>query len=175
MTMNPLPPQAYTKDTLLKAYHWVQDQSPAIRELATTPDLLVSLYLKASRDGDQSLDRPSIHNFKSELRSLAGMMGELERPAAGGAAPAPSTAPGREPVKTTASTELPVAPAAPQTFAAEPRVQPKTTAAIPALDAQSLEMLKEIKEQFNLSSENEALRMLIKIGYQKSRGWMRED
>ena len=77
MTMNPLPPQAYTKDTLLKAYACLQSQNESIKEMATTTDILVSLYLKASRDGDSALDRPSIQNFKNELRSLAGMMGEL--------------------------------------------------------------------------------------------------
>lgn len=78
MAMNPLPPQAYTKDTLLLAYSWLMNQAPAIREMATTPDILVSLYLKATRDGDAALDRPSIQNFKTELRNLAGIMGHLD-------------------------------------------------------------------------------------------------
>lgn len=169
--MNPLPPQAYTKETLLKAYQWVQNQAPAIRELATTPDLLVSLYLKASRDGDQSLDRPSIHNFKSELRSLADMMGGLERPAAQSvAAPAKPAAPQ---AATTAELRMQAPKPAPTTAPITASFE-TSTAALPTLDAQSLEMLKEIKEQFNLSNEGEALRMLIKIGYQKARGWMRE-
>src|SRR3954470_22465828 len=81
MAMNPLPPQAYTKETLLRAYSWLQNQSSAIKEMATTPDMMVSLFLKANRDGDSALDRPSIQNFKNELKSLAGMMGELEPPA----------------------------------------------------------------------------------------------
>ncbi len=37
-------------------------------------------FLKATRDGDGALERPSIQNFKNELKSLAGMMGELDRP-----------------------------------------------------------------------------------------------
>src|SRR5437868_7911891 len=78
MTMNPLPPQAYTKDTLPKAYMWLVHQNASIRELATTPDILCSLFLKAQRNGDEALDAPSIQNFKKELKSLAGMMGELD-------------------------------------------------------------------------------------------------
>ena len=78
MAMNPLPPQAYTKDTLLRAFAWLQNQNPSIRGMATTPDILVSLYLKTTRDGEEALDRPSIQNFKNELKSLAGLMGELE-------------------------------------------------------------------------------------------------
>ena len=71
MTMNPLPPQAYTKEILLKAYQWLMSQDSSIKEIATTPDILVSLYLKATRDGDSVLERPSIKNFKNELKNLA--------------------------------------------------------------------------------------------------------
>ena len=78
MPMNPLPPQAYTKATLVLAYSWLQHQSDKIKEVATTPDVLVSLYLKAKLQGDNALERPSIQNFKNELKSLAGMMGEFE-------------------------------------------------------------------------------------------------
>lgn len=161
MTMNPLPPQAYTKDTLLKAYHWLQGQPPQIRELATSPDLLVSLYLKASRDGDSALDRPSIQNFKSELRNLAGMMGELERPK-----PAEPTR--REPMD--GGSRLPPAQTAAPS-AAQTSSPPVSESAL-NLDSKSLEMLREIKEQFNLSEEREALRMLIKIGYTKAKNWL---
>ena len=75
MTMNPLPPQAYTKDTLMRAYAWLQTQSEPIRELATSTDMLVSLYLKAQREGEESLARPAILNFRNELKNLAGLMG----------------------------------------------------------------------------------------------------
>lgn len=76
--MHPLPPQAYTKDTLVKAYQWIQLQPKGIQELATTPDVLVSLFLKAKLQGESALDRPSIQNFKSELKNLAGQLGEFE-------------------------------------------------------------------------------------------------
>lgn len=78
MTMNPLPPQAYTKDTLIKAFQWIQLQPANLRDLASTPDVLVSLYLKAKLQGEAALDRPSIQNFKSELKNLAGQLGEFD-------------------------------------------------------------------------------------------------
>ncbi|MFN7729588.1 MAG: hypothetical protein ACK5P7_10570 [Bdellovibrio sp.] len=78
MTMNPLPPQAYTKETLVKAYQWLQHQNGNIKEIASNPDILVSLFLKAKLQGDSALERPSIQNFKKELKNLAGMMGEFE-------------------------------------------------------------------------------------------------
>src|SRR4051812_36697176 len=77
MTVNPLPPQAYTKETLQKAYAWLLTQSPSIKDMATSQDMLISLYLKAQRNGDASLETPSIQNFKQELKNLASMMGDL--------------------------------------------------------------------------------------------------
>ena len=77
MAMNPLPPQAYTKETLQKAYSWLLNQSPSIKEMASTQEMLVSLYLKAQRNGEASLEAPSIQNFKQELKSLATMMSDF--------------------------------------------------------------------------------------------------
>ena len=81
MTVNTLPPQAYTKETLQKAYTWLLNQSPSVKDLATTQDMLVSLYLRAVRNGEISNESPSIQNFKQELKSLAGIMGDLQVPA----------------------------------------------------------------------------------------------
>lgn len=146
MTLDYYPPQAYTKETLLKAYNWLQDQSEAVRDVATTPDQLVSLYLKAIRGASpESLERPSLQSFKSELKNLAGMMGglekkqEVEAPVA--AQPAPVAAP----------QATPVAPA-----------PTKTT-----LDDLTQSLIREVKSELNLSTDQEALRMLVKIGYQK--------
>lgn len=198
MTMNPLPPQAYTKETLLKAYHWLQQQTPSIREMAMTPDIMVSLYLKASRDGDQALERPSIQNFKTELRNLAGLMGELEGPAGVSndkpTSPSPErTAPGPAPAAAPVAPPVFSAPLA-ATFAPPPRMEPPPRTEAPrmetpraepprsepapkgetpgirlVLDSKSLEMLREVREDFNLSTDSEALRMLIKIGFTKAK------
>lgn len=189
--MNPLPPQAYTKETLLKAYHWLQQQTPSIREMAMTPDIMVSLYLKASRDGEQALERPSIQNFKSELRSLAGLMGELEGPptptvtasfeTASERPSAPASAPlstpkqdapasfSPAPAPTTPATPTMAAPAAAPIQSAPLRADPPKQETRLGLDPKSLEMLREIREDFNLSNDSEALRMLVKIGYTKAK------
>lgn len=78
MTIHPLPPQAYTKDTLIKAYHWLQSQGESIKQIATSPDVLVSLYMKAQMQGEEVLHRPSIRNFKHDLKNLASLMGDWE-------------------------------------------------------------------------------------------------
>lgn len=190
MTMNPLPPQAYTKETLLKAYNWLNAQHSSIREIATTPDILVSLYLKATRDGDSALDRPSIQNFKNELRNLAGLMGELDRaPNASGTSGLLTHSGPFYDEKPTPAPATPVAPAA--SSSTQPAANNQSSASQGAgavsagasttaktaapkmalnLDAASQMMIQEVKENFNLSSEMEALRMLIKVGYTHTQG-----
>lgn len=244
MTMNPLPPQAYTKDTLTKAYLWLLHQNDSIKELATTPDILVTLFLKAQRNGDESLDTPSIQNFKNELKSLAGMMGELEgAPSAnnsnfrsGNAMPTPSSAtPPPAAPKAPSATVSPQSqhqappiqnraehprtetfmtrPSAPNAHTApsgayagahsagfsqpaagletyQPSAQgfahagPAPTASahaasnhanvtnsesIAQLDIRSRAMIAEVREQLNLGSDVEVLRLLISLGYKKAR------
>lgn len=179
MTMNPLPPQAYTKETMLRAYQWLQAQPSSIRELAMTPDILVSLYLKASREGAEALERPSIQNFKTELKTLAGLMGEFESPAPTQVyhnAPRATMAPPAAPIAQAQPPQPPPQPAAPKAspppIAATPT--PNFVTAPPSvdflsLDPQTLEMLKETKVDYNLSTEIEALRMLVKIGFTKAK------
>lgn len=184
MTTNPFPPQAYTRETLVKAYQWLQNQSAPVKELATTPDLLVSLYVKAKTQGNDFLDRPSLKNFKSELKSLAGMMGEFDN--------AEVTAPGVPGVSSAGVQNLPPVapkPTAPPVYAppAQPVSAPSQAQAGPSqthapagpqpqflaqngmtglnLDPKSQVILQEVKASLNLSSEAEALRLLIAVGH----------
>jgi len=185
MTLDFLPPQAYTKETLLKAYNWLQDQTDQVREMASTPDHLVSLYLKATRHGADSPERPSLQNFKSELKNLAGMMGDLEKKpqtAAPAQAPAPQTMTAAPTVTPPASSAAvaPRPPAAAGTptltgtavASGTPSPSPTVPAAAPrgiAVDELTQTLIREVKNELNLSSDHEALRMLVKIGYQKVR------
>ncbi len=139
MAVNPLPPQAFTKETLQKAYTWLLTQNSSIKELASTQDMLISLYLKAQRGGDSTLETPSIQNFKQELKSLANLMGDLQTPLAP-STPAASGAPGAQ------------------------GLQPSRS---PQLDQTSLDALTDVRLTLNLSSENEALRALIALGYKQ--------
>jgi len=156
--VNPLPPQAYTKDTLVQAYAWLQGQGDHIKEMATTPDSLVSLYLKAKLQGEQALDRPSIQNFKKELKSLAGMMGEFE------VIPPHANANSHASMR---SRPQHITPPESST----PNVELRAPEALPAqqMDAKSRDMIQEVKAEFNLSTDSEALRLLISIGYAQAR------
>ncbi len=136
MKVNPLPPQAYTKETLQKAYAWLLNQSASVKDMASTQDILISLYLKAQRNGDASLETPSIQNFKQELKNIATMMGDFQTP--------PSTATS----STTATTK-------------------DVTANLGQLDLQSLQILSDVRQSLNLSSDMEVLRALIALGYKQ--------
>ncbi len=148
MAMNPLPPQAYTKETLQKAYAWLLTQSPSIKDMASTQDMLISLYLKAQRNGDASLETPSIQNFKQELKSLAGLMGDLQ----------PSSH-GYTPAKAKSTSPLTPAATMPAFVSGE-----ASSSLMAQLDPISLQALTDVKTTLNLSTDAEALRALIALG-----------
>lgn len=209
MTMNPLPPQAYTKDTLLKAYQWLMDQDSSLKDIATTPDILVSLYLKALRDGGEALERPSIQNFKTELRNLAGMMGELEKPTQNPqpnslAYSSPSMSPpaygqqghpqsvvnqpmmnqslanhsmnqsmANQPMVNTASQGQTQVSYIEKTLTATAHAANHNQWNMEIFDVGTQRMIHEVKTEFNLSSDLETIRMLIKFGYMKSKDMLK--
>ncbi len=148
MTVNSLPPQAYTKETLQKAYTWLLNQSPSVKDIATNQETLVSLYLRAVRNGDVNIDTPSAQNFKQELKSLASLMGELQTPAVSQHATV-------RPATIAPAAVAPVAAAA-----AKP-------SALTELDEQSLMAVREVRSLLNLGSDNEALRALISLGHKQ--------
>ena len=143
MAMNPLPPQAYTKETLQKAYHWLLNQNASIKEMASNQEILISLYLKAQRNGEASLEAPSILNFKQELKNLAHMMGDFS-------SNTPAAIPG-----TTSSVLI---------EKNKPSVSPVTGFHF-ELDQHSQIVIQDVKETLNLSSDVEALRALISLGF----------
>lgn len=169
MTMNPLPPQAYTKDTLTKAYMWLVHQNSSIKELATTPDILVSLFLKAQRNGDESLDTPSIQNFKNELKSLAGMMGELENGKAIHSPPPLPQPPLQHQPPNPTPTSQPVFHA--QSVNIQNNHHSITTPRLAnnQLDPKSQAIISEVRDHLNLSSDLEVIRLLIALGYNKAK------
>jgi hypothetical protein len=149
MAMNPLPPQAYTRETLQKAYSWLLNQSPSIKEMASTQEMLVSLYLKAQRNGEASLEAPSIQNFKQELKSLANMMGDF-------APPTQQQVPQQGTATSTIAKTIPLA-------------NTQMPSAFNELDNVSLTAIQEVKSTLNLSSDTEALRALIALGHKQFR------
>lgn len=187
MALNPIPPQAYTKETLQKAYSWLLRQSPEIKEMARDQEILVSLYLKAQRNGEEALDRPSIHNFRSELKNLADLMTDLNsadsvnqdfknKSQTGYTSvttntPASSTS--ATPSSASGAVLIPSQSFSENTSEIKNSVKLKTKSSHDSifdfLDEKSIQHLRHTKERFNLSHESEALRLLISAGMEKLR------
>ncbi len=186
MTMNPIPPQAYTRDTLVQAYAWLQNQNDSIKEIASTPDILVSLYLKYKSQGNDFLERPSIKNFKAELKNLAGLMGDLDsNPTANNQTPPlQSTHPrnpnvGSQQVQSQAQSNN-SRQSAPReesilkdpSFTENPSYSSKKTT--DGLDFTTQNLIREVKEMMNLSSESEALRLIVSVGHKQLKNLMKD-
>lgn len=166
--MNPIPPQAYTRDTLVKAIEWMNTQPQALRERASSADLLVSYYLQACRKAAVQMEAPvSQESFKQDLRHLAEDLKQFEEPSA------PPTQPSRSPSFGNIHYQQPqYEPVQPLFVAPEPppRIeQPRNPSPQWTIDPKSLAMAREVMNKLNLSSEGEALRMLIALGTERAR------
>lgn len=144
-----LPPQAYTRDVLSQAYTWIQGQADSVKKLATTPDMLVSLYLRHQRYGDVVglQDVPvSSQNFKSDLKHLAEDLKQFEE----------------EKVRLAPAPHLSPAP-----MYQEPPPAPVRVTLEDVLDGKSLKMIQEVKNALNLSTEIDACRALLSLGFER--------
>ncbi|MCB9073887.1 MAG: hypothetical protein H6623_09715 [Bdellovibrionaceae bacterium] len=186
-------PQAYTKETLAKAFEWLHHQPSSVKQAASSPDLLVSIYLQAQRQGIQKIDADapvSSKKFIDDLKALSRDFAQFDEvpPAVDGKyqlptpqpmmpATAPTMAPSIKPP--VAETLTPRAPTPPPTVAApihatsekvSPRPAPPTDGFF-SLDEKSLSMIRKVQERFNLSSPQEALRMTIVLGMEQIARW----
>ena len=194
---NTPPPQAYTREVLALAFNWLKSQPASVRERALSADALVSLYLHAKRYGttvspwDQDSEIGA-NAFKSDLKNLAQGFKDFEGPSVDSplvqipqippsipnpSVPPPpqhaSAPPATSTTTTTASTQA-QAVATTQTVhqtvtTTQVKAQPVPGALLQELDSRTRETLQEVRTRLNLSSENEALRMLILLGYEKVR------
>ncbi len=180
---NLYPPQAFTREMLSQAYMWLQAQPESVRELARNPESLIALYLKTQRSQlynqkkmeSQSTnpyaDAPvSAQNFMTDLKSLAEGLKQFEDPAPANqglsqgmsqsTSPAPQLPPLPPPVFQQERVQ------APQGFAAQLRSEiPGSKVQTPQLNSSSQYMIREVKEKLNLSSDLEAINMLVAIAY----------
>ena len=174
--MSYMAPQAYTKETLVKAFDWLQHQPANVKQVATSPDVLVGLYLKAQRQGINNIDADapvSSKKFIDDLKSLKKDFAQFEDPSASS-----NTSPTSESAPTIAPQGASMAPPPPPQPQQAPMMysQPIKAPVYPtynsmALDETSLSMLNNVQQRFNLSSPQEALRMVISVGFQHISRW----
>ncbi len=162
-----LPPQAYTREILTAAFNWLQTQPDSVRRQATNPDSLVGIYMRAQRlaDGIDSDAPISSQNFMSDLKNLAEGLKQFETP------PNPrdlrrvqSTAPSANNAGAHHATQHTTHPAAHHASHQSP---PSAPFSIPngGLNERTLAMIQEVRNQLNLSSDSEAINMMISLAY----------
>ena len=177
-----LPPQAYTRDTLVKAIEWLSSQPTIVRERANSADLIVSYYLQASRRAAiQRENNPvSGENFKTDLKHLAEDLKQFSVDTL-----APQSPPLPPPAMSNTvfgrnfsspphafeaenEPEIPIFRPDPPPHA--PRsANPSAKNASSGLDARSISAAREVQQRFNLSSQQEAVRLLIQLGSERLR------
>jgi hypothetical protein len=165
--MSFLAPQAYTKETLSKAFDWLQYQPDSVKQVATSPDVLVSLFLKAQRQGIDNIDIDapvSSKKFLTDLKNLKKDFAPFEESLGG----APQNNSMQTQVSQQMSQQVSQTVTVTETKAA---TIPFQTAYMQSLDPNSLQAVYDVQARFNLSTPQEALRMLISIGAKQVRQW----
>lgn len=207
-------PQAYTKETLSKAFEWLQHQPSSIQQAAANPDMLVSIYLQAQRQGLQKIDADapvSSRKFIDDLKTLSRDFAQFDEPttsAGNGSARQsvqqtttishhssrtaemhqPISAPVQPPTHHVVQQPVPqpFTPPAPQPQSQYINVNPQPSPSAPPpqqaqyqsnpaevfrLDEKSLNVVRGLQERFNLSTPQEALRMVVAVGIEHISRW----
>ena len=157
MSVN-LPPQAYTREVMGQAYEWLQSQPPKVREMATSMDAVVGLFLQHRRRGDSapmSTSPISSQKFKENLQSLADGMKKFES----------SQNPKPQP-QLDFSDKTPPSPPKPTYEAPSPKQDNPPPMSF-HLNTRTQQNLERVRQSLNLSSHDEALRMLVELGFER--------
>ena len=196
MTYNNLPPQAYTKDDIARAFAWIQGQPERIRNMATSKETLVALYLQSRRNGNISLANAapvSSREFHNQLKSLATELTQFDDPKK-----TPTDTPVPTPQKVAPKPEaiVPQMPTeAPQTILQQtplptdvvqktfeefktrasnfenplPTTAAKKTFSF-QIDPRSEQIIRSVKAHLNMESEHDIIRMLLVLGFDRIKG-----
>ncbi len=196
-------PQAYTKETLAKAFEWLQHQPQSVQQAASNPDMLVSIYTQAQRQGLQKIDIDapvSSRKFIDDLKTLSRDFAQFEDSS--------STSTTTSTMASTAKQTLQQVAPSPQQKVYEAPAQQMNSSSVSSqssqyqhqqstsqkvsqqvilersihqqtitgegfftLDDKSLAIIKNLQERFNLSSPQEALRLVISVGLERISHW----
>lgn len=182
MGFNSFPPQAYTREVLAEAYEWLSGQPPSIKEIANDANTLVALFLQSKRrplndqkDMGFKTDPVSSKSFKNDLKDLARGFQEFDDPQEHSAtteavkqmfASQPERIPSPQPPMGSQGFS---GPQIQQNFLVTPHGSTNESAPSAGnynLDRRSLDAVRAVQQKLNLSSEAEALRALVALGYE---------
>jgi len=180
----------YSRVDLQAAFNWLVNQPDHVRKQASDPDRLMTLYYRSSgrpnaethsvRTDSVRVDTlrmesstsrmeseapVSSQNFLSDLRQINEALRQFESPQ-----PAPLAQPTSyhpNPIPAAATPTMTAQMTAPASNQAPTPTPIQTPLAPVALNARTLETLQEVREKLNLSSDLEALQMLISLGYKQ--------
>ena len=157
------PPEAFTKKTLQKAFSWLQEQPKEVRQTIHTPERLVSLYQKSQRLKDsEALLKPE--KFIRELKKLTidknsnSQVGLVEPKTFKEEKKSIST---EETHNSNQSQKIKENPIGENNQTCPGRIEPGL------LDPLSKNRIDRVMKRLNLSSPEEALRILISLGFEK--------
>jgi hypothetical protein len=137
--MRVLPPEAYTNRELAQAFAWLATQPEHIQRLGTSKEAVISLFKRAYRGGDQKMT-------ESPTMSSDAFQSDLKNLA--------------DVVRTFDGPKAPPA----STFQAPPAPVQQSNL---ELDERSWKMIQMVKTELNLSHDMEAIRLLIKLGFER--------
>lgn len=198
-----IPPQGYAKDVLIQAYNWIMSQPESVKSQATTADALVVLYNRARRAGGSDAPvssekfRNELKDIASELKNFSDPEDQRQAPPVNGepvalrsAAPLPPRA-AEQPLAHAAHGDGPILRNSvhPEAERAGYRQLPPDFPRAPSrpafiddginerpvlsLDSRTIEVLQKTRAHLNLSSDSEALRMLVVLGFERLQGLFR--
>ena len=196
MSMRTIPPEAYTHKELSQAMRWRESQPEYVKAMTNTPESLVSLYKKAQRTGGAGAAKGSKMSeaFRSDLKNLAEGLKKFDGDDISAEEPVshnPNHHNIRHQVPPQMLDQLPAHQAVNvrspnhQTFSLPNAEQPIDDSFRPPsdghsgkppngritieLDQHTIDMIREVRNGFNLSSEAEAVRFLVKIGFERAK------
>ena len=163
MSNTTLPPQAFTKEMLSEAFDWLNLQPDAIKNQVKSTEGMMSLYLRHKRHGkvgfvsESVSEQPpaSIRHFQSDLKNLAEGLKQFDPPRQ------------ESPAKPQASPKASTYQSIEHTRESTKVTQSTSTAGDFFNDPNIISMLEWTQQRFNLSTKEEAARMLITIGQEQ--------
>ncbi len=172
----PLP----SRSDLQAAFNWLVQQPESVRKLATDTDKLMSMFQRATRPAPPASSGPaaqpdgqatwsseapaSAAAFVQDLRQINQALQQFEGTPAQTVQPISAMSSGTQVANSNAS-KTQAAPVKWETSPARPAAPSTATLSIEALHPRSQAMLGEVREKLNLSSDAEALNILIATGF----------
>jgi hypothetical protein len=175
----------YSRVDLQAAFNWLVNQPDHVRKLASDPDRLMTLYYRSTGRSNAESEAPvSSQNFISDLRQINEALRQFEgpqsalatSPLAQNTTNAFSAAPlnsglgsgnGGPQIRSQFQNPQPTSPLAPPAMSPSQSVSPSHMMGSPGMNSKTLEALQEVRIKLNLSSDLEALQVLVSLGYRQ--------